>query len=99
MKKNFYYTYGFDWDSIKVRKIDTPNINRICDEELEKSVKYTLKIQYSSSKEDLIKSTSMHLGFKSLRSNVKEKFGIIINKMISDGILIEDNEIISLKEN
>ena len=98
VKNNFYYTYGFDWDSMKVRKRDTPNINRICDEELEKSIIYTLKLQYSSSKEDLIKRASMHLGFKSLRSNVKEKFNIIIQKMISKGTLNENNEVIELKK-
>ena len=98
-KKDYYYIKGFDWDSMKVRKRESPNIKRICEEELEKSIIYTLKLQYSSSKEDLIKSASMHLGFKSLRSNVKEKFGIIINKMISNGILLEENGTISLKEN
>ena len=98
VKNNFYYSHGFDFDSMKVRKRESPNINRICDEELEKTIIYTLKLQYSSSKEDLIKSASRYLGFKSLRQNIKEKFNIIIQEMISKGTLNENNGVIGLKK-
>lgn len=95
----FYMVVNFDWENMKVRKRESPKIKRIHPKEIEKSIIYSLRLQYSSPKDDLIKSASLQLGFKSLRSNVKQEFEFIIDELILDGILLEDKGNISLKNN
>jgi len=97
-RNGFYFSKHYDWNSMKVRKRNAPKIERISPEEIERSIIYTLKLQYSSSKDDLIKVASTHLGFKSIRKNVKEKFERIIQNLLYRKIIKERNGIIELDE-
>ena len=94
----FFFPRGFSWQNMKVRIRESPKIERIHSKELEKSIVSTLKLQYSSSREDLIKSASKHLGFKSVRANVKSEFEIIIYNLISRNIIRDNDGIIELVE-
>ena len=94
----FFFPRNFNFEDMKVRRRDSPKIERIHPKEIEKSIIYTLKLQYSSSKEDLIKSASKHLGFKSLRANVKDEYEKIIFNMKSNKVINENNGIIELIE-
>ena len=95
---DFYLSNQFDWDNMKVRKRKSPKIERIHPKELEKSIIYVLKLQYSSSRDDLIKQASTYLGFTKLTSKVKPYFEEIIQSMLFNEILIDDNGSISLKD-
>lgn len=94
----FFFPKNFNFEDMKVRRRDSPKIERIHPKEIEKSIIYTLKLQYSSSKDDLIKSASKHLGFKSLRANVKDEYEKIIFNMKSNKVINENNGIIELIE-
>lgn len=94
----FFFPRGFSWKNMKVRIRESPKIECIHSKELEKSIVSTLKLQYSSSREDLIKSASKHLGFKSVRANVKSEFEIIIYNLISRNIIRDNDGIIELVE-
>ena len=93
---DYYYTENFNINDLKVRKRIKPNIDRICDYEIEKAIIYTLKMGYSSSRDDLIKSASKHLGFKSVRDKIRNKFNQIINNNLNKGVLRENNGFIEL---
>ena len=95
-KEDFYYIKNIDYSAMKVRKRIKPNMDRICPEEIENSIIYTLKIQFSSHEDDLIKTASKHLGFKTTTAKVKERYTQIINSMISKHKIIKDNKIIKL---
>jgi len=94
----FYLPVNFNWDELKVRKRNSPKLKRIHYYEIEKSIIYTLKLQYSSSRKDLIKSASIYLGFKSLRENVRIRFDEVIENLIDFKIIKEKNGIIELNE-
>ena len=94
----FYMPNNFDFDGMKVRRRESPKIDRIHPKEIEKSIIYTLKLQYSSSKDDLIKSASTYLGFKSLRSNVKQVLNSFVQEMVSEKVLNDNNGTIELNE-
>ena len=94
----FFFPTNFKWEEMKVRRRESPKIERIHPKEIEKSIIFTLKLQYSSSKDDLIKSASKHLGFKSVRANVKAKFETNINNLINKNIIRDNDGIIELIE-
>lgn len=96
--EDFYFAKNYNFEKMKVRIRDSPKIERIHPKEIEKSIIYTLKLQYSSSKDDLIKSASAHLGFKSLRANVKDTYDMILFNMWTDKIIKENNGIIELND-
>ena len=93
---DFYFSRDFNFVTMKVRERESPKINRIHHLELVNSIIFTLKLQYSSKKEDLIKNASRRLGFKSLRANVRDEFDLIILSLIEDNIIKEHNGIIEL---
>ncbi|WP_067040535.1 DUF4011 domain-containing protein [Methanobrevibacter sp. YE315] len=93
---DFYYDTSFNVKTMKVRKRIKPNINRISEEELAKAIINTLKTEFSSSRSNLIKSASTHLGFKSAGSKIKERFNYIIDYMLAENIIKEKNGIIEL---
>lgn len=94
---DFYVTSYYNWDNMKVRKRDSPKIERIHPIEIEKSIEYVLRLQYSSSRDDLMKQSSTHLGFTKLTTKVKSYFEEMINKMLFENKLSDDNGNISLK--
>ena len=94
---DFYVTSYYNWENMKVRKRDSPKIERIHPIEIEKSIEYVLKLQYSSSRDDLMKQSSTHLGFTKLTTKVKSYFEEMINKMLFENKLSDDNGNISLK--
>lgn len=94
----FFFPRNFNWDDMKVRVRESPKLERIHPTEIEKSIIFTLKLQYSSSREDLIKTASKHLGFKSTRANVKAEFETNINNLIGKKIIKDNNGIIELIE-
>lgn len=81
---------------MKVRRRVLPKIERICPKEIEKSIIYTLELQYSLSKDDLIKAASSYLGFKAVRKNIKDTYEMIISDMKSDKVIKETNGIMEL---
>ena len=89
---------NFNWEEMKVRRRESPKIERIHPKEIEKSIIFTLKLQYSSSRDDLIKSASKHLGFKSVRANVKAEFETNINNLIYENIIRDNDGMIELIE-
>ena len=91
-----YYTNGFDFDKMKVRKREKPNINRISKQEIEKAIIYTLKMEFSSTRESLIKSASKHLGFKKVRDKINNRFNQIIDENLNKGVLRDNNGLIEL---
>ncbi|WP_295618074.1 AAA domain-containing protein [uncultured Methanobrevibacter sp.] len=93
---DFYYTNGFDFDKMKVRKREKPNINRISKQEIEKAIIYTLKMEFSSTRESLIKSASKHLGFKKVRDKINNRFNQIIDENLNKGVLRDNNGLIEL---
>ncbi len=93
---NFYYTADFNFDSMKVRKREKPNIDRISKQEIEKAVIYTLKMEFSSNRESLIKSASKHLGFKKIRDKINKIFNQIIDENLNKGVLKDNNGLIEL---
>ena len=93
---DFYYMKGFDFDNMKVRKREKPNIDRISKQEIEKAVIYTLKMEFSSSRESLIKSASKHLGFKKVRDKINKRFNQIIDENLNKGVLKDNNGLIEL---
>lgn len=80
-KDDFYYMIGKT--EIVARKRTEPRIRFISDEEIEESIINALKLEYSLFDEDLAKSASIILGFKSLRASTKDKFLEIIKNMES----------------
>lgn len=92
----FYISKGFNWDDLKVRKRNSPKIERIHDYEIEKSIIYTLKLLYSSKSKDLIKTASTYLGFKSLRANIKEHFETVIINLINSKVIKDNNDVLEL---
>ena len=94
---DFYVTSTYNLDNMKVRKRDSPKIDRIPPIEIEKSIEYVLKLQYASSRDDLMKQSSTHLGFTKLTTKVKSYFEEMINKMLLENKLSDDNGNISLK--
>ena len=81
---------------MKVRKREKPNIDRISKQEIEKAVIYTLKIEFSSNRESLIKSASKHLGFKKVRDKINKRFNQIIDENLNKGVLKDNNGLIEL---
>ena len=94
----FFFPRHFNWEEMKVRVRESPKIDHIHPTEIEKSIIFTLKLQYSSSRNDLIKTASKHLGFKSTRANVKAKFETGINNLINKNIIKDNNGLIELIE-
>ena len=94
----FFFPMNFNWEEMKVRRRESPKIERIHPKEIEKSIIFTLKLQYSSSRDDLIKSASKHLGFKSVRANVKVEFETNINNLIYENIIRDNDGMIELIE-
>ena len=93
---DFYYTTGFNFNSMKVRKREKPNIDRISKQEIEKAVIYTLKMEFSSNRESLIKSASKHLGFKKVRDKINKRFNQIIDENLNKGVFKDNNGLIEL---
>lgn len=86
--------------SIELRHRKKPIIDRIHNEELKKSIITTLETQYSLKEDDLIKSSSMLLGFKVLRKNIKSRYSLIIKDLKNEGVIIINNkEFYELSEN
>lgn len=92
----FFFPKKFNWENMKVRFRESPKIEHIYSKEIEKSIISALKLQYSTSKEDLIKSASKYLGFKSVRSKVKDKFETCINNLINKKIIRDKNGVMEL---
>lgn len=97
-KGKFFYSLSFDEDCFKARKREKPKIELISDEEIELAIKATLKIQFSSSKYDVMKFASLQFGFKSLRANVKERFEGIIDNLVLKNVIGYDGDLLKLKE-
>ncbi|WP_050553574.1 DUF4011 domain-containing protein [Methanobrevibacter boviskoreani] len=96
---NFYYGVDFDLSKIKVRNRDKPEIDRIYTKEVLLSIIYTLKIELALSKEDLIKESSINLGFKRLTSRVSQKLESSVNALLNDGfIIVDENSNLKLNE-
>ena len=96
---NFYYGVDFDLSKIKVRNRDKPEIDRIYTKEVLLSIIYTLKIELALSKEDLIKESSINLGFKRLTSRVSQKLESSVNAFLNDGfIIVDENSNLKLNE-
>ena len=96
---NFYYGVDFDLSKIKVRNRDKPEIDRIYTKEVILSIIYTLKIELALSKEDLIKESSINLGFKRLTSRVSQKLESSVNALLNDGfIIVDENSNLKLNE-
>lgn len=79
------------FDDMKVRRRKSPKIERIYPRELENSIIYSLKLEFSSPRDDLIKTASTYLGFKALRSNVKDKLNMVVDDLISQGVIKEES--------
>ena len=94
--EDFYYPSNFNFENMKVRRRISPNINRISNEEVEKAIINTLKLEFSSNRSSLIKSASRHLGFKSAGSKIKERFDYIIDYKLMNNYIIEKDGIIEL---
>ena len=63
------------------------------------SIIYTLKIELALSKEDLIKESSINLGFKRLTSRVSQKLESSVNALLNDGfIIVDENSNLKLNE-
>lgn len=93
---NFYQDKTFNINDLKVRKREKPKIEHICDDEIIKAIFFTLKLQGSSSKEDLIKISSSYLGFKKLTQKVKDKFEELLEGMKLNECVVERNNKIQI---
>lgn len=98
-KGNFYYAIGFNEDNLKVRKRKSPKAERIPIEEIQKAIITTLKLQFSSKRDDLIKESSKYLGFTTLRVKNREFLNNALNQMIYSRIIKEENNVITLSSN
>lgn len=88
---DFYMLPDSTFDDMKVRRRKSPKIERIYPRELENSIIYSLKLEFSSPRDDLIKTASTYLGFKALRSNVKDKLNMVVDDLISQGVIKEES--------
>ncbi|SDA45155.1 DUF4011 domain-containing protein [Methanobrevibacter millerae] len=81
----FYFDNSFDKNNFIPRKRKKPKLDRIYDEELKLAVINTLKLQFDAPKEDLIKASSINLGFSAVGKNINKKFDEIIDELTYEG--------------
>lgn len=99
MDGDFYIPVNYNWNQMKVRKRNSPKIERIYYKEIEKAIIYTLKLHNSLPNKELIKVVSKHLGFKSVRNNIKDRFRQIMINMELNRDIVNKNDNIKLSEN
>lgn len=99
MDGDFYIPVNYNWNQMKVRKRNSLKIERIYYKEIEKAIIYTLKLHNSLPNKELIKVVSKHLGFKSVRNNIKDRFRQIMINMELNRDIVNKNDNIKLSEN
>ena len=86
-----------DYDQIKVRKRDKPNIDLISNMEIEKSIDLVLSFEKSLKVKELAKMVSRTFGFRSTSKKTSNKIIEVIDIMIGKGILINNNDKIEFR--
>ena len=98
MKGDHYYHKSFDINNFTPRKRIKPTLSKISDDEIELAIINTLKFQYDTPEEELIKTTSKNLGFNKVGNNIKKRFKKLIQKLIWEKrISLNKNGTIGLK--
>ena len=99
-KGEYYYHKSFDINKFTPRKRKNPSLSKISDDEIKLAIINTLKIQYDTPEEELIKSSSKNLGFNKVGNKIKERFEELIKDLIKEKrIHLNENGTIGLKEN
>ena len=97
-KREHYYHINFDIDKFTPRKRDNPSLNKISDVEIKLAIINTLKTQYDTPEEELIKSSSKNLGFNKVGNNINERFKKLIKELIREKrIILNKNGTLGLK--
>ncbi|MDR0912206.1 MAG: hypothetical protein LBM96_06355, partial [Methanobrevibacter sp.] len=86
-KEDFYYANN----EIIIRKRDDPKIDRISNEEIEKTIIYIIKTQYGLDKDEIISQASRLLGFRATRDRIKGRYNEIIEDMLKNKYLTYSN--------
>ena len=98
MKGDFYYHKTFDINKFTPRKRIKPSLNKISNDEIKLAIINTLKSQYDTPKEELIKASSKNLGFNKVGNNIKKRFLELINELIKEKrINLNENGSLGLK--
>ena len=97
-KGDYYYHKEFDVNKFTPRKRIKPTLSKISDDEIKLAIINTLKVQYDTSEEDLIKSSSKNLGFNKVGSNINNRFKKLIMELIKENrIKLNKNGTLGLK--
>ena len=95
----FYYHKSFDINKFTPRKRIKPSLSKISDEEIKLAMINTLKIQYDTPEEELIKASSKNLGFNKVGNNIKNRFKKLIQELIREKrINLNKNGTLGLKK-
>ena len=86
-----------DYNQIKVRKREKPNIDLISKLEIEKSIDLVLSFEKSLKVKDLAKMVSRTFGFRSTSKKTSNKIIEVIDEMIGKEILINTNDKIEFR--
>ena len=98
IKRDFYYHRLFDINKFTPRKRIKPTLSKISDDEIKLAIINTLKTQYDTPEDELIKASSKNLGFNKMGNNIKSRFKKLIQELIKEKrIMLNKNGTIGLK--
>ena len=83
-KGDYYYHKSFDINKFTPRKRFKPALSKISDDEIKLAIINTLKIQYDTPEEELIKASSKNLGFNKVGNNINIRFKKLIKELIKE---------------
>ena len=83
-KGDYYYHNSFDINKFTPRKRFKPALSKISDDEIKLAIINTLKIQYDTPEEELIKASSKNLGFNKVGNNINIRFKKLIKELIKE---------------
>ena len=83
-KKDHYYHISFYINKFTPRKRVKPSLNKISDDEIKLALINTLKTQYDTPEEELIKACKKNLGFNKARDNINKRFEKLILELIRE---------------
>lgn len=98
-KGDYYYHREFDINEFTPRKRIKPDLNKISDDEIKLAIINTLKAQYDTPEDELIKASSKNLGFNKVGNNINIRFKKLIGELIIEKrIKLNKNGTLGLKE-
>jgi hypothetical protein len=90
VKRREEFLWWHDMTTPPVRRRDNdppPDIHLISTEEIAETVKYVLRTQFATPRDDLVRQTARTLGINSTRKNVSSRVTLVISSMLAEGEL------------